>query len=194
MASSDEYGNLVLKSMIYTDYFLKGTQPTTQCPLHVSAYVDAIAASSDSPGTHQPPSFPTSGDRASLPLPTAQGTTGITPSSPASAPVTGGKVEPAPEQQPKKRGFWSRLFGKGDKDDQKKEDAKKEDEKAQGGKTGFGLAGIGGKQAQNNQQGASAGARGGLPDRDAKGGPNKSALGVKVTSAEIEAFKKGIAS
>jgi predicted Zn-dependent protease len=81
--------------------------------------------------------------------------------------------------------------------DKKKEDEKKGDEakKDDGKKKGFGLSSItGGKQAQNNQQVASAGARGGVPDRDAKGGPNKSALGVKVTAADIEAFKKGIAS
>ena len=39
--------------------------------------------------------------------------------------MTGGKVEE--QQQPKKKGFWSRLFGRGDKD--KTEDEKKEDKK-----------------------------------------------------------------
>ena len=30
--------------MIYTDYFVKGTQPTTLCPLHpLGAYADALA-------------------------------------------------------------------------------------------------------------------------------------------------------
>ena len=29
--------------MIYTDYFVKGTQPTTLCPLHpLGAYADAL--------------------------------------------------------------------------------------------------------------------------------------------------------
>lgn len=77
--------------------------------------------------------------------------------------------------------------------DKKKDDkdAKKDDKKK-----GSGLAGItGGKEQASNQQTASAGARGvgGAPDRDASGGPNKSALGVKITAAELEAFKKGIA-
>jgi len=31
-----------------------------------------------------------------------------------------------------------------------------------------------------------------VPDRDAKGGPVKSPVSVKVSAAEIEAFKKGI--
>jgi predicted Zn-dependent protease len=72
-------------------------------------------------------------------------------------------------------------------------DTKKDDK---GGKKGFGLSSItgGGKQAQSNQQVASAGARGvGVPDRDAKGGSNPSVVNVKVSSADIDAFKKGIA-
>jgi predicted Zn-dependent protease len=72
-------------------------------------------------------------------------------------------------------------------------DAKKDDK---GGKKGFGLTSItgGGKQAQSNQQVASAGARGvGVPDRDAKGGSNPSPVNVKVTPADVDAFKKGIA-
>jgi len=81
--------------------------------------------------------------------------------------------------------------------DKKKEDDKKADEKKtdEPKKNKFGLSSItGGKQTQASQQTASAGARGGLPDRDAKGGSNKSPLGVKITAAELEAFKKGIAS
>jgi predicted Zn-dependent protease len=72
-------------------------------------------------------------------------------------------------------------------------DAKKDDK---GGKKGFGLGSItgGSKQAQSNQQVASAGARGvGVPDRDAKGGSDPNPVNVKVTPADVEAFKKGIA-
>ena len=77
--------------------------------------------------------------------------------------------------------------------DKKKEE--KADDKKDAKKGGFGLSSITGgtKQAQSSQQVASAGARGGLPDRDAKGGPNKNALSVKITDADISAFKKGIA-
>jgi predicted Zn-dependent protease len=72
-------------------------------------------------------------------------------------------------------------------------DAKKDDK---GGKKGFGLSSVtgGGKQAQSNQQVASAGARGvGVPDRDAKGGSNPNPVNVKVTPADVDTFKKGIA-
>jgi predicted Zn-dependent protease len=76
------------------------------------------------------------------------------------------------------------------KDDDKKADEKKADEPK---KKGFGLGGItGNKQTQASQQTASAGARGGVPDRDAKGGSNSSTLDMKITAAELEAFKKGI--
>jgi predicted Zn-dependent protease len=79
--------------------------------------------------------------------------------------------------------------------DKKKDDDKSADSKDSGGKKG-GLSSItgGSKQAQSNQQVASAGARGvGVPDRDAKGGSNPSPVNVKVTTSDIDAFKKGIA-
>jgi predicted Zn-dependent protease len=50
------------------------------------------------------------------------------------------------------------------------------------------------EQKQSSQTVASAGARGGFPDRDAKGGANKTPLGIKVTPAELDAFRKGIAA
>jgi predicted Zn-dependent protease len=72
--------------------------------------------------------------------------------------------------------------------EKKKEEPKDEKKKAGG------LSSItGGKQQASAQQTASAGARGGVPDRDATGGSNSSIVAVKPTAAEIEAFKKGIA-
>ena len=79
------------------------------------------------------------------------------------------------------------------KADEKKADEPKKDEPKKG--RSFGIPGVSAsKQNQSGQQVASAGARGGVPDRDAIGGPNKSRLGVKISAAELEAFKKGIAS
>jgi membrane carboxypeptidase/penicillin-binding protein len=136
VATADDYGNLLLKSMVYTDYFVKGTQPTSPCPLHASPYIDAVAASA-APSGHQPPALPAGGDRGAWPLPSAQGTTGMNPPpSPANAPVTGGKVEPDP--QPKKRGFWSRLFGKGKSDEEKKEEEERKQEEKKKKKPGGG--------------------------------------------------------
>ena len=83
--------------------------------------------------------------------------------------------------------------GEKKKADEKKADEPKKDEPKKG--RSFGIPGVSAsRQSNSGQQVASAGARGGVPDRDSVGGPNKNKLGVKVTAAEIEAFKKGIAS
>lgn len=50
-----------------------------------------------------------------------------------------------------------------------------------------------GAEKQSTQVSASAGARGVGPDRDAKGGPNKRPVTVRITDAELAAFKAGIA-
>jgi predicted Zn-dependent protease len=77
--------------------------------------------------------------------------------------------------------------------DKKKDDDKSDDKKKKEDEKKKGVASIGsGKQTLAQQQTSSAGARGGLPDRDAKGGSNPNVLGVKITAAELEAFKKGI--
>ena len=53
------------------------------------------------------------------------------------------------------------------------------------------LSALGGEKKSNSTI-ASAGARGGVQDRDAKGGPNAAAVSTTVTAAEIATFKKGI--
>jgi membrane carboxypeptidase/penicillin-binding protein len=93
----DQDGYLVTKSQVYTDYFVKGTQPTTICPLHpggILAY------------------------GAPLSIPSSVPTTGVSrPSAPAAPPVvTGGTADKPPSPPPpapKKRGFWGRIFGRG---------------------------------------------------------------------------------
>jgi predicted Zn-dependent protease len=59
----------------------------------------------------------------------------------------------------------------------------------------FGLGGLTGvgKEKSSGQTVSSAGSRGVNPDRDAIGGPNKGAVVVTVSAAEVAAFKKGIA-
>jgi predicted Zn-dependent protease len=70
--------------------------------------------------------------------------------------------------------------------------AKKEEKKSSGGGMLSRLTG-GGKQAQQTQTVASAGARGVNPDRDAVGGANKNRVKVTIGAADIAEFKKGIA-
>ncbi|HEY7791504.1 MAG TPA: M48 family metalloprotease [Vicinamibacterales bacterium] len=76
-----------------------------------------------------------------------------------------------------------------------KKDDKKADEPAPKKKKGFGLGNLTAAvapESQSAQVTASGGARGVGPDRAAKGGPNPAPVVVKVTAAEIAAFKAGI--
>jgi hypothetical protein len=118
-------GLMETRSMIYTEYFVKGTQPTELCPLHESpSFMDRIAGlfgAGESPGT------PVHADQVGLP-PARAGTSGARatlPDAPAAATrdreQPNDKAEDKAEGAPKKRGFWGRLFGRGDK----KEDSKK---------------------------------------------------------------------
>jgi penicillin-binding protein 1A len=125
-------GNSETRSMIYTEYFVKGTQPTELCPLHPSpSFMDRIAGlfgAGESVGT------PVRAEEAGLP-PAQSGTSGARASAPSPA-ADAHKGEPSKEkveEQPKKRGFWARIFGKDGKkeDSNKKEDPKKK--KPEGG-------------------------------------------------------------
>jgi beta-barrel assembly-enhancing protease len=60
------------------------------------------------------------------------------------------------------------------------------------GKIGLGNLTSIGREKSGSQTTASAGSRGVNTDRDAKGGPNKAAIVVTVTPAEVLAFKQGI--
>ena len=73
------------------------------------------------------------------------------------------------------------------------QDAEKKEEapKKKGLLGGLGLSK--GSQTQSSQTVASAGSRGGVPDRHAVGGPNKNKLRVTIAPAELAEFKKGIA-
>jgi penicillin-binding protein 1A len=87
-------GSSETKSMIYTDYFVKGRQPTAICPLHPFPNGSATAPAAGA----QPQALP--GAPVGL------------PGAPA---ATAGPAPPrTPEaEQKKKRGFWGRLFGRG---------------------------------------------------------------------------------
>jgi len=114
------------RSMIYTEYFARGTEPTSYCDLHPThGILTKIAAAL---GGETP--SPARVDETGTPTPTA--------TSGASAP-TGAVVTEAPEMTPsapvkKKRGFWSRVFGLGkDSEDGKPEAEAKAPKKKPGG-------------------------------------------------------------
>jgi penicillin-binding protein 1A len=124
-------GVLERRSMVYTEYFARGTVPTMVCDLHPSRGLMTKLAGMFGGGEKPPaPSIAQTG----IP-PTPAATAGTVPSPP---PAVAGTPPPQPK---KKRGFWSRVFGIGkddDKDDKKKDDKKedkeeKEDPQKKGG-------------------------------------------------------------
>ena len=108
-------GEVETRSMVYTEYFVRGTQPTDTCPLHPgTSFFDRVAGLFG---------------RETQPVPAES--TGI-PTATEPAPVLA--VEPAiesrssaDEEKPKKkkRGFWARVFGVG-KDDNREDDKRRD--------------------------------------------------------------------
>jgi 1A family penicillin-binding protein len=117
-------GMVETRSMIYTEYFVKGTQPTTVCPLHEPrSFMDAIAGvfGKDSGPPPMPVGatglpVPSTPERPSSSAPAAQPAPATTAARPGEEPAA-----------PKKRGFWSRIFGGGG--DKSEEDRRKEEER-----------------------------------------------------------------
>ena len=129
-------GLVETRSMIYTEYFVKGTQPTTVCPLHESPSLLDRLAGVFGKDSHTP--IPA--DAAGLPTPPAMSTSGSSSSAASTGPATKAESkgdERVSEEPKKKRGFWSRLFGGSDKDKKREEEKKKQDEKKK--KDGDGL-------------------------------------------------------
>ena len=111
-------GSIESRSMIYTDYFVRGTQPTTLCPLHPGRSVFATMANALGIQVGKPTPVPA--DAAAVPA-----TSGTTGAAPAQATPQSAQSDDQPKK--KKRGFWSKLFGGGG--DDKKPDDKKPDDK-----------------------------------------------------------------
>ena len=100
----------------------------------------------------------------------------------------------SPSRSPKSR--WMSMARRGSpavRRRSRRTRAPKEEPKKKGGLLGK-FTTSSSEQKQSSQTVASAGARGGFPDRDAKGGANKSPVPTTVTAAELDAFKKGIAA
>jgi membrane carboxypeptidase/penicillin-binding protein len=127
-------GQLEMRSMVYTEYFARGTQPTTVCPLHELPSILSRLAGVFGRDNR----VPVAADDAGLPMPPPMSTGGN--NTPGSAGV-GDKerdqvAEERTEEPKKKRSFWSKVFG-GDKKspevskDEKKieEERKKQEEK-----------------------------------------------------------------
>jgi penicillin-binding protein 1A len=102
-------GRTERRSMIYTEYFVRGTQPDESCDLHQPRGLLTSLASVFTGGEERP--APPHVQDTGLPAAPAAAAA----ATPAPQTVT---AEPVPPEAPrKKRGFWSRLFGVGRDDD-----------------------------------------------------------------------------
>jgi penicillin-binding protein 1A len=113
-------GQLERRSMVYTEYFARGTEPTSICDLHPTHGLMTKLAGFFG-ATEKPAAPPPRADDVFV--------------SGASA---AGAVVPAVDDPPaaapkKKRGFWSRLFGGGKNDAAEKQDATPPPKKKSGG-------------------------------------------------------------
>ena len=113
-------GSIETRSLVYTEYFAKGTQPTSVCPLHPSpSFMDRLAGVFGK-GADKP----IAADEAGLPPPGISTAGALpVPAQPVAQPEAP-KADEKADDGKKKRGFWARLFGTG-KDDTKKDDKKK---------------------------------------------------------------------
>ncbi len=99
VVSSD--GQIDRRSMIYTEYFARGSEPTTYCDLHPARGISGRIA--DVLGIGTPPAPARADDPAVVAAPVVPAaTSGIDP-----------QIPPPVEQTKPKRGFWSRIFGIG---------------------------------------------------------------------------------
>ncbi|HMF95268.1 MAG TPA: PBP1A family penicillin-binding protein [Vicinamibacterales bacterium] len=98
-------GHLERRSMVYTEYFARGTEPTAYCDQHPTRGIMTKVAGLFG-GSQDKPAPPHVEEPAVAPVSTP---TASAEPAPVSADVP-------PEAPKKKRGFWSRLFGIG-KDD-----------------------------------------------------------------------------
>ena len=100
-------GQFERRSIVYTDYFANGAEPTERCDLHARSMVDKVAGLF---GARETPPVPV--DQAALP-PVSAPPPAVEPVRPEAT-----VAEAPPEPAKKKRGFWSRVFGRSDKDNE----------------------------------------------------------------------------
>src|SRR5688572_30259742 len=119
----DDEGNVVGGSMVYTEYFVRGTEPRTFCPIH-DAYEDRSFWRIFTGGRDERPHVPArdvvverrsderrSDERRAEDRPASAEAVQQPPG------VTGGvltqpETQASPAPEPKRRGFWGRIFGR----------------------------------------------------------------------------------
>jgi penicillin-binding protein 1A len=121
----DDNGVVTDRSMVYTEYFVRGTEPLTFCPIH-NAYEGSAFRVVATGGEDRPHAVPRDVERAGgerrpderRPDERRSDERQVTAETVQPPGVTGG-IMPAPTAAPnspapqgKKRGFWGRVFGR----------------------------------------------------------------------------------
>jgi 1A family penicillin-binding protein len=112
-------GQLEHRSMVYTEYFARGTEPTSICDLHPTHGLMTKLAGLFG-ATEKPAAPPPHADDVFV-------------AGPAANAVVPAVDDPSAAPPKKKRGFWSRLFGGGKNDASEKQDATPPAKKKSGG-------------------------------------------------------------
>ena len=106
-------GDLERRSLVYTEYFASGTRPTAFCDMHPTrGFVGAVASVFHSGEKPLPPSVADAGLASGSGGPAAS----VPPAGSAAISTPDGVAAAAPAKPPR-RGFWSRVFGIGNKKD-----------------------------------------------------------------------------
>jgi 1A family penicillin-binding protein len=116
----DRDGAIETRSMVYTEYFVRGTQPTDICSLHTPSFTERLAGIFGKDA-----GVPVSADAVGLPP--AASTSGTPASLIVDAPEAGNTEKV--EEPKKKRGFWSRVFGRGEEEKAERKKAEEEQKK-----------------------------------------------------------------
>ena len=118
----NDAGEVSHRSMVITDYFLRGKAPTGVCPLHPGeGLVGTIAGWFGKDGPK-----PVTAAELGLPTATAPGVPPETTAAPDDERRKDAEQKAKEDEKPKKRGFWSRVFGR-NKDPKKEPDKEPKD-------------------------------------------------------------------
>jgi penicillin-binding protein 1A len=104
-------GELERRSMIYTEYFARGTEPSEVCPLHdvqATPGIVGIVAEGESPVAPTRHDMPHRENMVVGPLTTTAPPPPVVPVA-----TSGVRPETTTASEPNKRGFWSRIFRRG---------------------------------------------------------------------------------
>jgi membrane peptidoglycan carboxypeptidase len=109
-------GTIERRSMIYSEYFARGTMPASPCDLH-PGFFDTIASIFGGRDEPAPPRAVAAGAPVRA-APAAVATAGVaadvvSTAAVATAGVSPPPIAPVPEPLKKKRGFWSKVLGIG---------------------------------------------------------------------------------